>query len=186
MENIQLKNAVTITYFGYNLISLILLSGYVISYSGTTKYDIRDFIMPLLSGALAGSFLVIPVHELIHGLSYKLIGAPKIIFGADLRQMIFYVASDKFILGRKGFYLVALSPFIMINIITIIILFNFSVPWIAGIMCFLFFHNIMCVGDFAMVSFFAANSDKELFTYDDHKERTSYIFERKIAASDLS
>jgi hypothetical protein len=36
----------------------------------------------------------------------------------------------------------------------------------------------MCIGDFAMISFFQLKKDKELYTYDDHKEKTSYIFEK--------
>ena len=178
MENIKRNTFPAYAYFGYNLLNLVVLSVFVIYSTSSETYVFLDFVKFIIAGALIGSILVIPVHELIHGISYKLIGAPKIHFGADFRQMIFYVASDKFVLGRRAFYIVALSPFILINLITFLLMLSFSAQLTAGSLSFLLFHNTMCIGDFAMVSFFAGNKNKDLYTYDDHKEKTSYIFEK--------
>ena len=174
-ENIGFKNASSFFYFFYNIITLIILIGF-----GFFFFDagFKNFFRYLSGGIIAGSILVIPVHELIHGITYKLLGAPKIHFGADFKQMLFYVAADKFVINRNRFYLVAISPFFVINLFTIIFLFNFSVPLIISALSFLLLHNLMCIGDFALVSFFQRFQDKELFTYDDHKEMTSYIFEK--------
>jgi len=137
-----------------------------------------NFLTQFFAGLVAGSFLIVPIHELCHGFAFKLLGASKIHFGADMKQMIFYVAADKFIVGRYSFYLIALMPFILINLTGAILLFYFKLPQNLLIISLLFFHNIMCIGDFAMISFFQTRPDKELYTYDDHENKISFVFEK--------
>jgi hypothetical protein len=36
----------------------------------------------------------------------------------------------------------------------------------------------MCIGDFAMISFYQQNEGKELYTWDDISIKTSYIYEK--------
>jgi hypothetical protein len=177
-ENIKLKNSATRWYFIYNFFTLALLILAAIYGPNSGGHLFKNISRSLLWGALSGSIFIIPVHEIIHGISYLLQGAPKIHFGADFKQMIFYVASDKYIIDRKKFYIVALSPFILINLITLFVAI-INPQWIIFSLCFLLFHNIMCIGDFAMVSFFLKHRDKELYTYDDHNEKISYIFEKR-------
>ncbi len=135
------------------------------------------YLKILLWAILSGTLLVIPLHEGLHALAYKLSGAPRVFFGMDLKQMLFYVSTDNYVVGRRQFYFVALSPFAFINGISIAVLF-FSGPYgFLFISVFLFLHSLMCIGDFAMVSFFEKRKDKKLYTYDKHTERISYIFE---------
>lgn len=176
-KNIQNKNLPSRFYTFFNLFILVIIIGLSVSGFQNDLFNFKDYIFSFLWGFLSGSIFVIPLHELIHGLAYKLKGAPKINFGADLGQAIFYVAADNFVIGKKTFFFVAIAPFVTINILALFLI-NFSGPSsIISILFFLLFHNIMCIGDFAMISFFVENKAKELFTYDDHKERTSYIYE---------
>jgi hypothetical protein len=177
-QNIRHKNPATRWYFGYNLVTLIILATFCIYVHYSGNLNLKFIFKYFLWGLMAGSFLVIPVHEIIHGISYLIQGAPKIFFGADFRQMIFYVSSDKYVISRRDFYLVALSPFIIINLFVLILIFFVDMEIVIFLISFALFHNIMCIGDFAMVSYFSHHKDKELYTYDDHKERTSYIFEK--------
>lgn len=173
-----IKKSTPAVYF-YFISNALLLSVFLYLFISGFGHNFRFLMKQLIAGIIVGSFLIIPVHELIHGLAYKIIGAPKIHFGADLRQMIFYVAADKYPVGRKGFYFIALAPFLFINLAVIAILFLFpEKSLLAFMVSFLFFHNIMCIGDFAMVSYFQQNKEKELYTYDDHQEKISYIFEK--------
>ena len=177
-KNIRLRNLATRWYFGYNLFTLILLicSSIYVFYAGDLNF--KSIFKLFLWGLLAGSFLVVPVHEIIHGLSYLIQGVPKIHFGADFRQMIFFVSSDKYVIGRQAFYKVALSPFLIINLVVLILIFLLDIKFTIFLISFVFFHNIMCIGDFAMVSYYLYHKDKELYTYDDHSQKTSYIFEK--------
>jgi len=177
-ENIKHKNWAVTFYLFINSLYLAILAG--ISVYGFLKMDFNGgtYFSWILWGILGGSFVVIPFHEAFHGLAYKLQGAPKIHFGADMKQMLFYVAADKYVIGRRSFYVVALTPFMAINIITLVFTPFLSAYMLVMIFTFLLLHNIMCIGDFAMVSYFAHHKDKELFTFDDHQNRISYIFER--------
>ena len=177
-DNIGRKNAATRLYYFVNIVLPVIIIG--LSYGGFKNdlFNVREYTGVFLWGFFGGSILVIPLHELLHGLAYKILGAPKIHFGADLKQAIFFVVADKHVVGRKEFFFVAFFPFVTINIMALIIM-NFLPPdQFILILFFLFFHNVMCIGDFAMASYFIEYNHKELYTYDDHKEKISYIYER--------
>ena len=178
-ENIKRKSFPSYFYFGFNIITLFFLMTSGIIYFSGIENSLREFMLYFFSGLIGGSFLVIPLHELFHAIAYKLAGAPSITFGMDLRQMIFYVTADRYVTGRKKFYFVALAPFVSINLVIIFLLVQYpgTENLVAGI-CFLLFHNIMCIGDFAMISFFYHHREKELCTFDIVENKQSYICER--------
>ena len=177
-ENIQRKNNSTRFYYFINVLILALILGFSISGFKNELFIFGHYAKFFLFGLIAGSILVIPLHELLHGIAYKFTGAPRIDYGADLRQGIFYVAANNYVIGKNEFTIVALTPFAVINIASFITL-NFISPYyFVMTLFFLLFHNIMCIGDFAMLSYFLNNNSKELYTYDNHKEKRSYIFEK--------
>jgi hypothetical protein len=102
-------------FYGFNILLAGLIALYTagnffhsyISWGAYWKY--------LLLGLVTGMLVVIPFHEIIHGIAYKIAGAPRIKFGANLKQMMFYAAAPGFVATRQDFYLVAFSPFILIN-----------------------------------------------------------------------
>lgn len=177
-ENIRNMTRASKFYFFINICTLILILYFLIAGLGSDILTFGEFLRQLALGLLGGSLIVIPFHEGFHGLAYKIAGAPKIHFGADLKQMIFYVSAHKYVIGRKQFYFVALAPFVMINIILLAIYFLTGWPGLHTVLFFLLFHNIMCIGDFAMISFYQKHDEKELFTFDDLEKRVSYIYER--------
>ena len=165
-----------VVYYG-SIIIYIFLVGYLgIKGFISSEFTFLRFGGIFLGGAIAGSIIVIPFHEGLHGLAYYILGARKIYFGADLKQMVFYVSANKYVLERTKFFILALTPFVVINITVLYVIFFTSISWqIVGI-SFLFFHNIMCLGDFAMVNYFQNNKEKELYTFDDHQNKISYIY----------
>lgn len=128
--------------------------------------------------ALALTVLV-PVHEAIHGLAYKLVGAPRVQFGADIRKFIFYALADHFVVGRPAFRLVALAPFAAISFCVLCCIFFVPLTYQWLLLGVLLMHTGACAGDFAMLSFFRRYRDKEIYTYDDVPNRVSYFFRRK-------
>ena len=122
---------------------------------------------------------VIPIHEIIHGIVYFILGARKIRFGAELKQFAFYAVADKFVTQKAGFYVLALSPFI---IITLLNLAGFIfVPGVASYtyISIIFFHTTMCIGDFALLSYYDTNRNKEIYSFDDVENRMSYFYHKK-------
>lgn len=140
-------------------------------------------VVALVAKSIIAAFVfmvpVIPVHELLHGIAFKLMGAKKLIFGVNWKEMVFYVTVDKFVLDRKQFYFLALTPFAVLSLALFPLLFS-SNPFIAWLgSLFLLIHTMCCIGDFALMAYFSKGKGVEIYTYDDVSTKISYFF-RKI------
>lgn len=181
LENISRINGFTLFYLVINILFFSFLAGQIVSGildNGFTCKTFKIFSSGLFWGTMTGGFFIIPIHEGFHALAFLLIGAKKIRFGADLKQLIFYATAENFVGGRKGFTFVALAPFIFINLFSLpFMLIIDSQVWIF-INVMLLLHNVMCIGDFAMMSFFSQHKDKELYTFDDLETKTAFFYEK--------
>lgn len=163
----------------YAVVNLAMLTFIVlISLKGLLDHSLgwKSLLVQTVIGAIAGSILVIPVHELIHGLTYRILGARKIIFGADLKQFIFFVTANRHPVSGREVHLLALSPFVIINLFTAATTITFFPQWALCAGIFLLCHNIMCIGDFAISNFINKTSGR-VYTYDEPENKMSYFFE---------
>ena len=140
-------------------------------------FPFRSILCHSALGFIIFPLLVIPLHELLHVISFLLTGARKIRVGMDLKQYIFYVTSHRHVVNRKQFLLVGLMPFVLISILTILLIFILPGLWKWSLSVFLFVHSTMCAGDFAMLNFFHINRNKNLFTWDDADAKMAYFYE---------
>ena len=181
VENqIKSKTATIRLYFALN----ILLAATVLLIATLNIWQNRIGFWEVLEYFGMGSLLVfivlIPIHEGLHGLAYKITGAPKISFGANWRMFYFYAVADQFVANKKSFIFIALLPFAIISILIVPFLFfvALAIKWI--LLGVLFMHTAACVGDFAMLSFYEQNRHaKELLTYDDVSQKRSYFYVRE-------
>jgi len=140
-------------------------------------------LLPLKNslGSLLFSFtFLIIIHELLHGIALKFVGAKKINFGGYLKKFIFYAEADRLVLNKKQFALVALTPLIVIQLITLggVVLF-FHQAQIYFWIILMSSHSLFCAGDIGLLSVFYKHKDSDIFTYDVKAEKTSYYFRRK-------
>lgn len=128
-------------------------------------------------GTLLVFTILIAVHEGIHGLAYKLAGAPDVSFGVSWRKFYFYAVANKFIVGHKFFLLIALAPFVVISAGVIGGLF-FADVWMKWVLLsILFMHTGACVGDFAMLAFYEKHRHLgKILTFDDVDRKISYFY----------
>jgi hypothetical protein len=175
LTHIKRRSFISLFYAGINMGLLIYILIYTVGGLLGNEITWSSVIKQSLAGIFAGSFLIIPVHELLHGLAYRILGARKIHFGADMNQLIFYVTADRYTVSGSELYFLALFPFVIINIITVLLV----ILWQPQILLFgsflLLSHNIMCIGDFAIVNYVQQYKSR-VFTYDIVKERKSYFF----------
>ncbi len=176
LSNIQKRSLIPLFYISINagfLLFIVLFSVWSVRMGSLSAGKI---FWQILSGILAGSIAVIPPHELLHGLAYRILGARKIRFGMDLQQFIFYVTADRFPITKRELAFLAMLPFLIINLVLITV----TVGWAPQIALFsatlLLSHNMMCIGDFAMISY-AFSQKGKLYTYDDTEKKKSYFFE---------
>ena len=142
----------------------------------------QQFAEPLLYTAAALVFcftLLIVIHELLHGAALKLVGAKNVNIGAYFKKFIFYAEADQFVINRKQFTFIALTPLLVVKIITLlgIIFFAHSPPFyfLIFVMCA---HSLFCAGDIGLLSIFYRYGKAEIYTYDIKAEKTSYYYKR--------
>jgi hypothetical protein len=138
---------------------------------------------PVLTGLAAGlmvvPLLLVPVHEGLHLVPYRLGGARDIRLGADLRQGIIYVTAHRFVAGRRLYSMVALTPFIIITAALIFVIL-FCSPWWKWVLSLaLFAHTTMCAGDAALSCFIRGFRHRKAFTWDDAEAMEAYFYAEK-------
>lgn len=177
ISNIRKRSLSSLFYMIINAGTLLFIIYFALWSVRTGQLNTGGVIWRVLAGILAGSLLVIPPHELLHGLAYRILGARRIRFGVDFQQFIFYVTADRFPISKRELAFLALTPFVVLNLVLIII----TAVWAPQITLLsaslLFSHNLMCIGDFAMISY-AYSHGEEVYTYDDIEKKKSYFFER--------
>lgn len=141
-------------------------------------------IIGLVTGLVAAPVLLIPVHEGLHLISFRLAGAKDIRYGADLRQGIIYVTAHRFVADLRLFSTVAFTPFVIITagiIVTII----FCPPWWKWVLSLaLFTHTTMCAGDTALIGFMRGLRHRNVYTWDDADRKEAYFYATKLNAGD--
>ena len=175
---IRRKNKVTWLYFGANIIFLAYLLRIITSHMTSGSWSPGAILWQLFLGFILYPVLLVPVHEGIHGLVYLLEGAKKIKFGADLKQYIFYVTADHFVLDKNSFYRLAFTPFIILSLALAAGSIFIQPPYSWGFSLCLLAHGTMCIGDFALASLFAEYPEKEIYTYDQASDKTSFFYEK--------
>jgi hypothetical protein len=164
------------------LLYLILLSlsfiWFIISWiSLDSDYSTLLIGTHMLAGLVIIPLLLVIPHELLHIVPYYISGARKIRIGAEWKQYYFYVTADKFPVSSTVFICVALTPYIIITTI-FIILGLFSLPlWQMTFIASLFVHMTMCAGDLALINFYYINREKNIITWDDVEKKEAYFYE---------
>lgn len=125
--------------------------------------------------------LLILIHELIHGVALKILGAKEVSFGADLRKFIFYAEANLFVMNRREFTFIALAPLVLVKVVSLTgMFFSLGTPYFyfwGMLMCI---HSLFCAGDIGILSVFYRHKASDIYTYDDHEKKISYFFRRKV------
>ena len=142
----------------------------------------KGYSLPLFYSLAALVFcfsILIVIHELLHGIALKFSGAPKISFGGYLKKFVFYAEADQFVINRKQFAFIALTPLFAVKLITLIgIIFLFSYPVIYFLIFVMSAHSLFCAGDIGLYSVFLKLKNVEVFSFDVKAEKTSYFYRR--------
>lgn len=167
----------SVFYYICNLL-IFGITGYLLvldfdteSYSFGAKFTSFSF-------GLALALLLLPIHEYIHVLAYKMNGAKNTSYDANIRKFYFMALADKFVANKREFQIVALAPFLIISSILICFIFgsdqNWTLTWVATLLA----HTAMCSGDFGLLSYFDYHQDKEVVTYDEVENNISFFYGR--------
>jgi hypothetical protein len=140
-------------------------------------FPIRNILFHSLLGLVIFPILCIPVHESLHIIPYYFTGARKIRIGMDLKQYLFYVTAHRYVATPFQFRIVAWTPFLIISIGLVLLVFLLPGLWKWSLSLFLFAHATMCAGDFALLNLYYLKRDKKIYTWDDVDKKEAYFYE---------
>ncbi|MBK7406661.1 MAG: DUF3267 domain-containing protein [Saprospirales bacterium] len=162
----------------YQILTMGLLGvsmGYILVSIIRTPGD-WDRILTYFSYGLALAFLLAPIHELIHGIALKIVGAPSVQYRANWRKLYFMAASDRFVTNDKEFYWIAFPPFAVVSMASIAMLLFLPFPWTFTALGLLTLHTAFCAGDFALAAFMNIHKNQGILTYDLTDEQLSFFY----------
>lgn len=130
--------------------------------------------------AVLPTFLLIllPLHEAIHALVFRALGAGRVGFGWNPKSLMVYAYAQKYVLTLRENSLVALMPFVVITALLV-----GAIGILPGYRLFLWgclsLHSFACAGDLALILYARRNQGRAIFLYDDVEgEKRSYFFEK--------
>jgi hypothetical protein len=159
--------SICMIFFGISIIIRIDIGPY---------YEFRRIITHTLLGSVVFPLLVIPFHEGLHVIPYFITGAREIKIGMDLNQYMFYVTAHRHVATPFQFKIVALMPFIIINLAALFLILYLPGLWKWSFSLFLFVHSTMCAGDFALLNFYHINRARKIYTWDDANLKEAYFY----------
>lgn len=167
------------------IISLIVGSG-ILGAAAGYSWKMKESIVKwgiLFAQTLLCSFIgitcMIPLHEFIHWIAFKCIGARNIRFGADWKHFVFYAAVHDYALNYKQFRAVAVAPLYTILLILGITVLTPVAGWIKLVCLVLYlFHLLSCSGDIMLLTYFRKLKHRDILTVDDIENKTTYFLEK--------
>jgi putative zincin peptidase len=121
--------------------------------------------------------IVLPLHELVHAIAYRLAGARDVRWDYSARMLAVWVVAHRFVADTRAFAFVALAPFVVINAALIVA----AILW-PGIAVFLLFvllwHLHGASGDWALLNFVWLHRARGVWTYDDADAGRSWFYGR--------
>ncbi len=172
-----LKRKSGLTIFFWSACILFLGTALRIRINISGYYPASAILWHSIIGLIILPILCVPLHELLHIIPYFISGARHIRVGMDLRQYIFYVTAHRYVATPLQFRIVALIPFLIINISLILLIIFLPGLWKWSLSLFLFVHTTMCAGDFALLNFYSLKKGRKIFTWDDADKKIAYFYE---------
>jgi hypothetical protein len=176
LDYIQRKSGLMIFFWSVCLVFLGIAIRIRIDMAG--YFPVRFILTHSALGLIILPILFIPVHELLHIIPYYLSGARTIRVGMDLKQYLFYVTAHRHVATPRQFKIVAVTPFIVISISLLFLIFFLPGLWKWSLSLFLFVHTTMCAGDFAMLNFYYLKRGRKIYTWDDADKKEAYFYEK--------
>jgi len=165
-------------YYLSVLISFSLLVFFCVKIHHSQNHPVSGILFRAALGVLL-TFALVPFHEWIHGLAYKLLGAKNTSYEVHFKKFYFLAIADKFVTSKGEFKIIALAPFLIISVGLLIASFLTGGLWKVTLYTALLIHSIACSGDFALLSYFEFNQKKDVVTFDDKENKVTFFFGRE-------
>ena len=145
-------------------------------------YTKREYLysLYLLGGAVALFTVGIVLHEAIHALAYRYVGARHVSWGANPRKFQFYVLADGEVLDYRRFRIVALAPAVAITVLALAgMAVCYNQPLFYSFLAVLGLHGLCCAGDFGLLCVFQNYGEQSVLTFDDRVRGLTCFYRRR-------
>lgn len=150
-----------------------------ILYMWIGRWNSTDFFIGLGAGLLFTFTIGVLLHELLHLMVYKFLGAKKTRLKALWDQGAVAAVADHFVVSEKEFYWLAFTPFVVLTTAGIAGLF-FTHGWIFyALSVFLIMHATACIGDFSLAGYIYGHRGRKIYTFDDTENDRSFFYAEK-------
>lgn len=173
-------------FYAFNIILIVSFLLSVCKDIGVVSFSFFSALLVFLAGIPLFLILLVPLHEMLHALVFFFLGTRKVRIVPRWEKLMVYAIADKFVLNFKELVFLALTPFVLINIGLIVLLFVISGVWKYAVWSALFFHATGCIGDFALLGYLSHNNPSKTVNYDDFSEQKTFFFEKIMNVDSLT
>ena len=155
--------------------------GFVVLQCMQSGLPALDALSTMCLGMVLAYVLLLPLHEHVHAVAYRLTGAGETRVRYNLRRLTAFCEAPGAVVSGGEYILVCLAPFLVLNPILAVLAFSVSKGKLALLIAGgLLFHIGACSGDIALVNFVWMNRGRASFTYDDAGQERGRFF-RSVA-----
>ena len=173
MENLRSRNPLT-AIFKHGTMILIA----IVLFVWIGRWNTNAFFIGLGAGVLFTFTVGVLLHELLHLIVYKILGAKKTKLKFLLSQGAVAAVADHFVVSEKEFYWLAITPFAVLTAAGLVALFM-TWGWIFyAVSTFLILHSTACLGDFSMAGYMYEHRQDSIYTFDDVENDKSSFYKR--------
>lgn len=129
----------------------------------------------LLAG-IPATLLLVPLHEMVHGLMFRWYGAKDVRYGVIWRYLMFYAVAHAYIVHYRQFRFIALAPFVVITGLCALVFPFVPATWQALLLGVYCFHTLCCAGDFGLCAYFYKYRSRKPVSFDDADNSISYFY----------
>ncbi len=168
-------NLITRSFIWLNIVLIACLIGWMVYDMTALNRSFGSALGQIGLGVLI-ILPIIPLHEWLHGLAYKALGAEKVHYTANFKKFYFTAQAHHFIVKEGGFYWLAFTPFAVITLLSLLSMIFLPGQYLLLLLSFLFMHTTACGGDFALAAYFYARRNTGLVTFDDVPAKMTYFY----------
>lgn len=125
---------------------------------------------------IPATFLLVPLHEMIHGIMFRWYGAKDVRYGVIWRYLMFYAVAHAFVTNYRQFRYIAMAPFVVISLLSAVVYFFVPAEGKALVLGLYSFHTLCCAGDFGLCGYFYIYRHQDPVSFDDANTGTSYFY----------
>lgn len=141
----------------------------------TSQMKLSTFLGWMAAG-IPATFLLVPLHEMIHGWMFRWYGAKDVRYGVIWRYLMFYAVAHQFPVNYQQFRYIALAPFVVITLLCAGAYIWMPAEGKALIPGLYIFHTICCAGDFGLCAYFYKYRERQPVSFDDADSHTSWFY----------